>query len=76
MADEAVLSVPGLGKLEYNLRHYMNYVSRIQEKVVTLNQSGKDGGEGVGLGNCFSHPVYACKLSRYAGCVEEVTAWK
>lgn len=41
MADEAVLSVPGLGKLEYNMKHYMSYTSRIQDKVDELNESGK-----------------------------------
>ena len=40
MADESVLSVPGLGKLEYNLKHYMRYVEKIQEKVDILNAAG------------------------------------
>ncbi len=41
MADESVLSVPGLGKLEYNLKHYMSYVTKIQDTVAGLNESGK-----------------------------------
>lgn len=41
MADESVLSVPGLGKLEYNLKHYMCYVAKVQEKVDILNASSK-----------------------------------
>lgn len=41
MADEAVLEVPGLGKLEYNLKHYMKYARRVEEKKRTLNALGK-----------------------------------
>jgi hypothetical protein len=40
MADEAVLSVPGLGKMEYNLKHYMAYANKLREKVKLLNKSG------------------------------------
>lgn len=45
MADEAVLSVPGLGKMDYTLKHYMAYASKLQDKVKELNASG-EGNEG------------------------------
>ena len=42
-----MLSVPGLGKLEYNLKHYMSYVAKIQDKVEQLNMSaGKKTSKG------------------------------
>ncbi len=41
MADEAVLSVPGLGKLDYTLRHYLAYTGALREKVSQLNELGK-----------------------------------
>ena len=40
MADEAVLGVPGLGKLEYTLGHYMSYADAISGKVEQLNKLG------------------------------------
>ena len=43
MADEAMLSVPGLGKLDYTLKHYMAYASKLQDKVKQLNALGEIG---------------------------------
>lgn len=40
MADEAVLSVPGLGKITYTLKHYMAYATKMLERVKQLNKSG------------------------------------
>ena len=42
MADESVLSVPGLGKLDYTLKHYMTYANEIQVKAKALNRLGKE----------------------------------
>jgi len=39
MADESMLSVPGLGKIEYNLKYFMSYAAKIQDKVEQLNTS-------------------------------------
>ena len=41
MADESVLSIPGLGKLEYNIKHYMAYAVKTREKVKELNELEK-----------------------------------
>ena len=41
MADESVLAVPELGKLEYNLKHYLAYAKKIEKKVHQLNKLGK-----------------------------------
>ena len=40
MADESVLSVPGLGKLDYTQKHYMTYAAKVQEKAKELSQIG------------------------------------
>ena len=40
MADEAVLSVPDLGKLDYTQKHYLAYASKIQEKAKELSTLG------------------------------------
>ena len=40
MADESVQGVPGLGKLDYTLRHYMAYAAEVQRKTEQLNKSG------------------------------------
>ena len=40
MADESVLSVPGLGKLDYNLRHYLLYAKKVEEKAKELSGTG------------------------------------
>ena len=40
MADEAVLSVPDLGKLDYTQKHYMAYASKVQEKAKQLSTLG------------------------------------
>lgn len=37
MADESVLAVPGLGKLEYTLKQYLAYAQKIQAKTKQLN---------------------------------------
>lgn len=50
MADEAVLSVPGLGKMTYNLKHYMAYANKVLEKVKLLNRAGRAKGRGEGGG--------------------------
>lgn len=41
MADESVLAVPELGKLEYNLKHYLAYAKKVQTKACQLNKLGK-----------------------------------
>jgi len=41
MADESVLAVPELGKLEYNLKHYLAYTKKIEKKTHQLNKLGK-----------------------------------
>lgn len=41
MADESVLAVPELGKLEYNLKHYRAYTKKIEKKTHQLNKLGK-----------------------------------
>ena len=42
MADESVLSVPGMGKLmDYNLRHYLLYAKKVEDKAKELNEIGK-----------------------------------
>lgn len=41
MADESVLAVPELGKLEYNLKHYLAYAKKVQTKARQLNKLGK-----------------------------------
>lgn len=41
MADESVLAVPELGKLEYNLKHYLAYAKKIEKKAHQLNKLGK-----------------------------------
>jgi hypothetical protein len=40
MADEAVLSVPDLGKLDYTQKHYIAYASKIQDKAKELATLG------------------------------------
>ena len=40
MADESVLSVPGLGKLDYTQKHYMAYAAKVQEKAKELSELG------------------------------------
>ncbi len=40
MADEAVLSVPDLGKLDYTQKHYLAYASKIQDKAKQLTTLG------------------------------------
>ena len=40
MADEAVLSVPDLGKLDYTQKYYMAYASKVQEKAKQLSTLG------------------------------------
>lgn len=42
MADEAVLGVPDLGKLEYTQKHYISYASKVQEKAKELNRLGTE----------------------------------
>lgn len=37
MADEAVLAVPDLGKLDYSLKQYLKYAQKIREKAAELN---------------------------------------
>ena len=37
MADESVLAVPGLGKLEYTLKQYLAYTKKVQAKAKQLN---------------------------------------
>ena len=41
MADESVLAVPELGRLQYNLKHYLAYAKKIQKKASQLNKLGK-----------------------------------
>ncbi len=40
MADEAVLAVPELGKLDYTLRHYLSYADALKDKTRQLNELG------------------------------------
>ena len=40
MADEAVLSIPDLGKLDYTQKHYLAYASKIQDKAKQLTTLG------------------------------------
>ena len=40
MADEAILAIPGLGKIDYNLKYYMRYLEKIQQCVKKLNKKG------------------------------------
>ena len=40
MADESVLAVPGLGKLDYTQKHYLAYAEKIQEKSKELSKLG------------------------------------
>ena len=37
MADEAVLAVPNLGKLDYTLKHYLKYAQKMKEKAHQLS---------------------------------------
>ena len=37
MADEAVMAVPGLGKLDYTLKHYLSYTEAVGAKAKELN---------------------------------------
>ncbi|XP_064407107.1 uncharacterized protein LOC135351919 isoform X2 [Halichondria panicea] len=37
MADEAVMAVPGLGKLDYTLKHYLSYTEAVGDKAKELN---------------------------------------
>lgn len=37
MADEAVLAVPDLGKLDYTLKHYLKYAQKMRDKATQLN---------------------------------------
>ena len=37
MADESVLAVPGLGRLEYTLKYYLTYAKKVQTKAKQLN---------------------------------------
>lgn len=37
MADEAVLAVPNLGKLDYTLKHYLKYAQKMKEKANQLS---------------------------------------
>lgn len=58
MADEAVLSVPDLGKLDYTQKHYMEYASKIQEKAKQLSilgivKSTGEGGREKKVSNCL-----------------------
>ena len=41
MADESVLSVPNLGKLDYTQKHYLAYAGKVQEKAKELNKLGE-----------------------------------
>ena len=41
MADESVMAVPGLGKLEYTLKHYTAYAKAIADKAEELCELGK-----------------------------------
>ena len=41
MADESVLSVPNLGKLDYTQKHYLAYAGKIQEKAEELSKLGE-----------------------------------
>ncbi len=38
MADEAVMAVPGLGKLDYTLKHYLSYTEAVGAKAKELNK--------------------------------------
>lgn len=40
MSDESVLSVSGLGRLEYTCKYYMAYAERVQEKAKELTKIG------------------------------------
>ncbi len=40
MADEAVMSVPELGKIDYTLKYFLGYARKVQEKVKQLNLLG------------------------------------
>lgn len=43
MADESVLAVPGLGRLDYSLKHYLAYAKRVKGKAKQLNSIGQSG---------------------------------
>lgn len=40
MADESVDSVPGLGKIAYNLAYYLKFASKVIDKAAQLKKAG------------------------------------
>ncbi|KAG0250829.1 hypothetical protein BGZ95_007072 [Linnemannia exigua] len=42
MADESVDSVPGLGKIAYNLAYYLKFAAKVIDKAAQLKQVGGD----------------------------------
>lgn len=62
MSDEAVAAVPGLPVLQYTLKHYMLYLSRVRERASALSR-----GEGAG---CW----WAGRASRSRGSVQSCPA--
>lgn len=48
MSEEAVAAVPGLPALQYTLKHYLLYLSRVQERATALSHgeetAGSEGG--------------------------------
>ncbi|XP_001497177.1 uncharacterized protein [Equus przewalskii] len=43
MSDEAVAAVPGLPVLQYTLKHYMLYLSRVRERASALSRGSASG---------------------------------
>lgn len=63
MSEEAVAAVPGLPALQYTVKHYLLYLSRMQERATALSQgaetTGGQGGHGelsLTVGRSFSKP--------------------
>lgn len=47
MSEEAVAAVPGLPALQYTVKHYLLYLSRVQERAAALSQGAETtGGQG------------------------------
>nr|XP_014338021.1 PREDICTED: uncharacterized protein LOC106701490 [Bos mutus] len=43
MSEEAVAAVPGLPALQYTVKHYLLYLSRVQERATALSQGSASG---------------------------------
>ena len=44
MSEEAVAAVPGLPALQYTVKHYLLYLSRMQERATALSQGAETTG--------------------------------